>query len=143
MPSTLPMPSTFKGALRAATLLLLSLFFAAAGVAHFTMTDDFAQIVPPFLPFPELIVQITGAMELVFALGLLWPKWRARTGWALSVFLLCVLPANIYMALEGMPLGDFATSKFSLWVRVGLQFPLITLILWSARSLERKRGRGS
>lgn len=115
---------------------LLAAFFFLAGITHFTQTDSFAAIVPPALPFKHLIVQITGAMELVFAVGLLVPKWRRITGWALSAFLLAVLPANIYMALAGIPFGELS-SPTALWVRVFLQFPLIALVLWACGSLRR------
>lgn len=115
---------------------LLAAFFLLAGITHFTQTDSFAAIVPPALPFKHLIVQITGAMELVFAVGLLVPKWRRITGWALSAFLLAVLPANIYMALAGIPFGELS-SPTALWVRVFLQFPLIALVLWACGSLRR------
>lgn len=115
---------------------LLAAFFLLAGITHFTQTDSFAAIVPPALPFKHLIVQITGAMELVFAVGLLMPKWRRITGWALSAFLLAVLPANIYMALAGIPFGELS-SPTALWVRVFLQFPLIALVLWACGSLRR------
>jgi uncharacterized membrane protein len=67
------------------------------------------------------------------------PKWRRVTGWALSAFLLCVLPANIHMALVGMPLGEMS-SPVALWGRVFLQFPLIALVLWACGSLRRAAG---
>ena len=117
----------------------LALFFAFAGVMHFVAVEAFAAIVPPGLPYPETIVRVTGAMELVFAAGLVWPRWRARTGWALALFLLCVLPANIHMAVAEMPLGKIKTDKTLLWVRVALQFPFIAFILWATRSFGTRK----
>ncbi|GHB04464.1 membrane protein [Algimonas arctica] len=115
---------------------LLAVFFLLAGIAHFTQTASFAAIVPPVLPFKHLIVQVTGAMELAFAVGLVVPSWRRVTGLALSAFLLAVLPANIHMAIVGMPLGEMS-SPIALWFRVFLQFPLIVLVLWACGSLRR------
>jgi len=115
----------------------LALFFLLAGFAHFTATDSFAAIVPPPLPFKPEIVQLTGAMELVFAIGLVVPRWRRVTGWLLSAYLLAVLPANIFMALEGMPLGAMQ-SPTALWFRVFLQLPLIALVLWATGAWTRR-----
>lgn len=117
---------------------LLALLFLLAGLAHFTATDSFAAIVPPPLPFKHQIVQLTGAMELVFAIGLIIPRWRRLTGWFLSAYLLAVLPANIFMALEGMPLGSMQ-SPAALWFRVFLQLPLIALVLWATGAWPRTR----
>lgn len=112
------------------TQILLALFFFAAGILHFQLGDAFARIVAPMLPFPVAIVWATGVIELVFA-ALLVAKCRlAMTGLALSAYLLAVLPANIYMALDGIALGDTALSPAALWTRVALQFPLIALVLW-------------
>lgn len=111
----------------------LALFFLFAGIAHFAKVDAFAAIVPPLLPFPKLIVWVTGVMELGFALFLLCPHLRPQTGVLLSLFLLAVLPANIYMAMAGIPFGEAVASPAALWFRVFLQFPLIALILWATR----------
>jgi uncharacterized membrane protein len=119
------------------TCWFLALFFALAGVAHFALVDRFAAIVPPALPFKPIIVQLTGVMELAFAIGLLIPRWRRVTGWALSAYLLAVLPANIYMATAGMPLGPLDTPA-ALWGRVALQFPLIALVLWACGQIGRR-----
>ena len=119
--------------LRAVVRIALAAFFAVAGVLHFTMTDAFASIVPPALPYPELIVQVTGAMEIAFAAGLLHPATRRSTGWALAAYLLAVLPANIYMAMERIPLGGRELSDVVLWGRVALQFPLIGVVVWASR----------
>lgn len=121
---------------RTVTCLSLALFFLLAGIAHFTATEAFAAIVPPPLPFKPAIVRLTGAMEILFALGLAWPRRRRITGWLLAAYLLAVLPANIYMALAGMPLGALE-GPLALWGRVLLQFPLIVLILWACGSWPR------
>lgn len=127
-----------SGIARTVMLCLFALFFFSAGISHFTKIEAFVKIVPPFLPFPELIVQVTGAMEIIFAGGLLWPKYRRQTGILLSLFLLAVLPANIYMALADIPFNGRDLTIFQLWFRVAMQFPLIALILWATEFWKQK-----
>ena len=117
---------------------LLALFFFVAGITHFTQDEAYAGIVPPLLPFPFLIVWVTGIMELFFAVGLAIKKFRKISGFWLAPFLLAVLPANIYMAMYNIPLGDMESSSTALWVRVALQFPLIVLILWASGNFDKK-----
>ena len=119
---------------------LLALFFFVAGITHFTQDEAYAGIVPPLLPFPFLIVWVTGVMELFFALGLAIKKYRKMSGFWLAPFLLAVLPANIYMAMYNIPLGVMESSPTALWIRVALQFPLIVLILWASGNFEKKPG---
>ena len=116
---------------------LLAAFFILAAIAHFIRDDSFAAIVPPALPFPYFIVWITGIMEAVLAVMLLIPKMRPWAGLIFAPFLLAVLPANIYMAMAGIPFGDSVSSPTALWGRVALQFPLIALVLWACGSVRK------
>ncbi|WP_418152524.1 hypothetical protein AB8615_00955 [Litorimonas sp. RW-G-Af-16] len=100
---------------------------------HFVHVDSFVAIVPPLFPLPKLIVWVTGVMELIMAVMILCPHYRANVGVILSLYLLAVLPANIYMAVAEIGFGDIVTSQGALWFRVFLQFPLIALILWATR----------
>ena len=118
---------------RAAICLALAAFFLAAGILHFAHTEAFARIVPPFLPAPETIVRVTGAMEIAFSIGLALPRWRRRTGRVLALYLLAVLPANVTMAVERTAIGTLELPDWALWLRVGLQFPLIALVLYATR----------
>ena len=127
--------------IRDAVCVVLAIFFAGAGVMHFTHLDGFIRVVPPFLPFKAMIVMVTGVMEWIFAIGLIIRRTRRVTGWVLSAYLLAVLPANIYMAMNAMPLGAIDTP-IGLWTRVAMQFPLIGLILWACTSLRPDRERG-
>ena len=131
---------TRRPSARSVVSVALAVFFAASGVAHFTHTDAFAAIVPPPLPFKRGIVLATGVMELGFAVGLLVPKWRRVTGWLLAAYLLAVLPANVFMALEGMPLGALE-SRAALWGRVALQFPLIGVVLWGTSGIKKRNAK--
>ena len=119
--------------------LVLALFFFFAGLMHFIKVESFTAIVPPLLPFPKMIVWVTGVMEMIFAIGLLLPKYRKVSGFWLAPFLLAVLPANIYMAMYNIPMGDSVASPTALWVRVALQFPLIALILWASGNIGAPR----
>ena len=72
----------FTGRIAMACMLL----FTAIG--HFAFTDGMAVMVPDFLPFKSKMVLITGYLEVLFALGLLLPKYKRLTGILLILFLL-------------------------------------------------------
>lgn len=119
--------------IKQAMVVFFALFFVSAGILHFVKDAVFASIVPPLLPFPILIVWVTGLMEIAMGVMLLCPHFRPRVGILLGVFLLAVLPANIYMAVAEIPFGDAVPSPATLWGRVALQFPLIAIIYWCTR----------
>ena len=114
-----------------------AVFFFYAGLMHFVQEESFTAIVPPFIPFPKLIVWTTGLMELVFAILLILPRYRKLAGFLLAPFLLAVLPANIYMAMNNIPFGEMSATPTTLWLRVALQFPLILSILWVTGNISR------
>ena len=114
-----------------------AVFFFYAGLMHFAQEESFTAIVPPFIPFPKLIVWTTGLMELVFAILLILPRYRKLAGFLLAPFLLAVLPANIHMAMNNIPFGEMSATPTTLWLRVVLQFPLIVSILWVTGNISR------
>jgi uncharacterized membrane protein len=117
-------------------LLVCGVFFFG-GIAHFVHTDDFAGIVPPFLPEPVAIVWVTGILELALVLGILIPSSRLLAGKLAAIYCLLVLPANIYQALNDVPIFGSPVAPELLWLRIPLQFVLIVAILWSADSNGR------
>ena len=108
--------------------LAVMLCFTAS--AHFNaMRGDLVRMVPPWVPFPEFMVTFTGVCEILGALGLLVPRTRRIAAVALLVFLIAVLPANIYAAETG---GTIAGKPITpLLPRIALQIVFIALIWWS------------
>ena len=111
------------------SISLISIIFLVSGVLHFTHDTELAQITP--LPYALEIVWFTGLIELAFVFFLLLPQYRRTTGILLAVFCLVVLPANINMALNDIPMFGSHVEPLGAWFRVFMQFPLITWILWS------------
>jgi len=112
-----------------AGLVVVVLWFALGGIAHFAATDLEMRIVPPWIPGPRTIVYVSGACELLGALGLLLLPTRRAAGWGLFVLTIAVTPANVYMlqhaALFGLP-------YWLLVLRLPLQLVLLFLIVWSS-----------
>lgn len=108
--------------------LAVMLLFTAA--AHFnSMRADLIAMVPPYVPNPGLMVTITGICEILGAIGLLVPRTRRIAAYALIVFLIAVLPANIHAAQAGVTLrGEPATPIVP---RVAIQALFIGLIGWA------------
>jgi uncharacterized membrane protein len=114
----------------AATRVGLAVMFFFTAAAHFnSMRPDLVAMVPPSVPKPELMVTFTGICEILGAVGLLLPRARRVAAVALIVFLLAVLPANIYAAQAGVLLrGAPATPVIP---RVAIQLLFIGLLWWS------------
>lgn len=124
----------------AATQLGLAVMFCFTAAAHFnSMRPDMVAMVPPAVPNPELMVTFTGICELLGAIGLLIPRTRRIAAFALILFLLAVLPANIYSALSGVTLRGAPATP--LVPRVVLQLLFIALLWWSGVHNQRDHGR--
>lgn len=118
----------YNFALAARIAMAIMLVFTAIG--HFAFTKGMSKMIPSFIPFKTPIVYLTGIFELLMVLGLLIPKYQYITGWILIIFLLLILPANIYASLNNI---DYQKATFDgngikyLWFRIPMQ---IFLIVW-------------
>jgi uncharacterized membrane protein len=92
-----------------------------AGVGHFVVPELFIPMVPPMLPSPRGLVYVSGVFELGLGLMLLHPAWRRLASYGLIALYIAVFPANVYMALAGLPFGDLPTPGWALWARLPLQ----------------------
>lgn len=69
--------------------LLLAAFMLYAGISHLTFNRiDFQAQVPDWVPVSkDLVVVLSGYVEIVLALGLaFWKSQRVNFGWALAAF---------------------------------------------------------
>ena len=121
------------------SVFLISVIFCVSGVLHFTHDTELVKITP--LPYALEIVWITGLIELAFAACLLVPRVRRATGMLLGIFCLAVLPANINMALNDIPMFGSHVHPVGAWFRVAMQFPLILWILWATGCWQRADAR--
>jgi uncharacterized membrane protein len=120
-----------KRIMKYAGLVLVSLFFVVGGQAHFTATGFFVKIVPPYVPWPLLMVYVTGVLELIGAIAIWVPAWRSWAGIGLVALTVCVTPANIYMWMNPELFPEISPS-FLGW-RLVAQVALIAITWWSTR----------
>ncbi|MEU7931045.1 DoxX family protein [Micromonospora echinofusca] len=85
----------------------LALMFVVTGVAHFAPAyrSDMIAMVPPALPRPDLLVTLTGVLELVGAVGLLVPATARWAAGGLALLMLAMFPANVSAVRRGLTLA--------------------------------------
>ncbi len=110
--------------------VLLAAVMAYAGVAHFRSPAPFVSIVPNYLPYPLLLVYISGFFEVAGAVGLVIPKLRRWAAIGLVALYIAVFPANINMAVHNIPIGGHSFAGWELWLRLPLQLVLIAWAWW-------------
>ena len=113
-----------------ATQIGLALMFVFTGVAHFSSTRlDLVRMVPPQLPYPSLLVTLTGIAELAGAIGLVVPALARSAAYALIALLVAMFPANLYAAKIGHRIAGRPHTRLAL--RLPLQLLWIALLWWS------------
>jgi len=101
------------------------------GIAHFAFTKGMMRMLPGMLPFKKAIVLLTGVFEMIAGIALLFTSLRAIAGWALVMFLLLVVPANILAAIKRISYqkeGMEGNGTRYLWFRIPLQLFFIAWI---------------
>ena len=89
--------------------MLLAAFYLSAGTLHLVATDAFLPIVPDWVPLPRETVLLTGLCEIAGSIALMTRRLRRLAGIMLALYAVCVFPANIKHAVEGIhvpPLPD-------------------------------------
>ena len=95
-------------------------FFLNIGVDHFINPEFYLAIMPPSFPLHAEAVYISGFFEILGGVCLLVPRLRKIAVWGLVALLICVYPANIYMALTPEAFPEIPLSL--LYFRLALQF---------------------
>jgi uncharacterized membrane protein len=108
----------------------LVLVFAALG--HFIKTSAMTQMLPSWAPMRTPMIYLTGIFEGLLAIAILaTPSFRS-TGWLLCIYLLSIVPSNVYAAFHRIDFGGHQAGPVYLLVRIPLQFFLIGWIYWFA-----------
>lgn len=111
--------------------MAIMLLFTALG--HFIYTDGMMMMLPGFIPAKRTMVLLTGFIEILAAIGLLMPAMITITGILLIIFLILILPTNIYAAYKKVNLekASYTGKGFTyLWLRIPMQVFFIAWVYW-------------
>jgi uncharacterized membrane protein len=110
----------------------VALVFAFTATGHFIKTSEMTQMLPPSVPMRVPLIYLTGVFELLAGIAILIPSVSRCTGILICIFLLLILPSNIYAAWQRVDFGGHAAGPIYLLVRVPLQLVLIGWVYWFA-----------
>lgn len=116
--------------------VLLAIFYLGAGILHLISPRGFLAITPDWVPFPIFMVAFTGVAEIAGAVGLLIPQLRKWAAIGLALYALCVWPANLNHAVNGISLGGEALGWWYHGPRLAFQPVLIWLALWVGHVID-------
>ncbi len=108
------------------SLYIMIVLYIAAGLNHFVNPAVYKKIMPPWVPFHNELILISGICEILFALLLLFPSTRRLAAWCIIALLIAIFPANIQMLLN-----DLRGNNPGLWISV-LRLPLQLVLIWWA-----------
>ena len=119
-------------------LVVVFLWFFLGCVPHFKATAMEMSIMPPYIPYPREMVLISGAFELLGAIGILIPRTRRAAGVGLLLLTIAVTPANGFMLQHAERYGR---TMWLLIFRLPFQVFLLWLIWWSTWNTPQKAAK--
>ena len=118
----------FKGV----TIYTFSLFYFVVGIKHFTDVNFFASIMPPYIPFHEFFIYLSGFFEILFGFLLIFKKTRKFAGIGLIYLLVFIFPANIHLYLSEVAQKALSITQNDALIRLPFQLPLMVIAYWHA-----------
>ena len=122
--------------LRRGSLLLIAVFFTAAGLNHFRDPALYLAMMPTWLPWPHTLNLLVGVGEIAGGVGVLPRATRRAAGWGLLALLVAIFPANLRMLWTGFPGADL--PMWVLWLRLPFQPLMMAWVWWTC--VRRREG---
>lgn len=120
----------FSTVLRTALALMLLL----TASAHWgKRRPDLIRMVPPQFPRPDLLVTISGMLEIAGAIGLMIPSTATQAAICLALLLIALFPANVHAARENLTIAGQPVPGIT--VRMAMQIVFVVALV-SAAVLE-------
>jgi uncharacterized membrane protein len=110
-------------------LYVMAAFYIFAGVMHFVRPEYYRPMMPPYLPWHDFLIFLSGVAEVGLGAAVLVPSIRPLAAWGIILLLVAIFPANVHIALNNVPLfGNPEGAGILNWVRLPFQ---AVLILWA------------
>ncbi len=106
-------------------------FYVGAGINHFWHPESYLRLMPPWLPWHNALVMISGVFEICFGLALIFSATRKRAAWGIILLLIAVFPANIQMAIN-----YYNEANPNLWIAI-VRLPLQIVLIWWAYTFTK------
>ena len=113
------------------SIYIMGIFYITVGIKHFQDPGWFVQIIPPILPYKYALVYISGLFEVLLGVLLMIPKFQSTAAKGLIILLICVYPANIYLAQTNG--AALSISPLIARGRLPFQFIFIGLAYWHTK----------
>ncbi len=117
----------------------MSILYVTIGVKHFTNTDFFVAITPPIINWKEEVVRVSGFIEVILGVLLLFNQTRKLAAWGIILLLIAVFPANIYLYFSEVARETLNISKHQALFRMPFQIPLIIISYWHSKETHSKQ----
>tara|TARA_B100001142_G_scaffold224408_1_gene222535 strand:- start:6474 stop:6884 length:411 start_codon:yes stop_codon:yes gene_type:complete len=117
----------------------MSLLYITVGVKHFISPDFFLTIVPPIIKWKEEAVLLSGFIEVILGILLLFNQTRKLASWGIILLLIAVFPSNIYLYLSEIPRETLNISKSQALFRIPFQIPLMIISYWHSKEIHSKQ----
>lgn len=113
--------------------IILAIAMVPIGALHFTNPEPFVKIVPDYLPYHLALVYLSGFFEILGGVGLLIPQVSRAAAWVLVVLFIAVFPANLYQAVNNIPVAALPHEPPLIWLRLPFQTVLVAWAWWFTR----------
>jgi uncharacterized membrane protein len=115
---------------------IMAAFYLLAGALHLWAPEKFLPIVPNWVPMPLDVVVITGICEIAGAIALLTRSLRGFAAVMLALYAVCVFPANIKHAIEGIQLPGIPSSWWYHAPRLAMQPVIVWWALFAGEVID-------
>lgn len=112
-------------------LVILIIGYVLAGINHFRSPGGYIKVIPPYLPYPQVLNILAGFFEIAFAMLMVFPATRPLAAWGIILMLIAFMPVHIYMIQNApMKMGGLVVTSFLAWARVPFQVLFVAWAWW-------------
>lgn len=120
--------------LKSSSRWLMIMFYVLAGINHFISPNFYLPLIPPYLPSPFGINIVSGIVEVIFAIFLMFKctqKWAVH---GIILMLIAFIPSHVYfIQINSCIQGGLCVASWIGWVRLLIIHPILIFWAWSNR----------